>query len=540
MQRRRSLAKRGMRMADVGLLDLECVGEGGRTGSQWSSLAIAATASAGLALLALLLGWRGSDLPAQVYRVELFRRYGLVVWDSQWFGGYPTLNYSVLSPVLGALTSPALLGALSGVASALMFDRIVQRALAPASRIGSFWFAAGTVTNLVVGRVTFALGVAFALAAILALQHRHVALGILFAVACPLASPLAGLFLGIGATAWGISEAHRRATAVFVVSAALGPIAVLALLFPGGGSYPFSVFALIWDLSVCAVFLTLIPRRFAVLRCGAVVYGAVVVVAFFVASPLGENISRFGQYAAGPLLVCALAPRRRAVLAILAIPLLVWQWFPALDAVTAAKQDLSTRRAYYQPFLAFLASRPASVGRVEVPSTYRHWEAAYLAPEVPLARGWERQLDLGYNPLFYNNGLAADTYERWLSTNGVRYVALPDTRLDSSSEREKALILGGLSYLRPVWHNAHWQVWQFTGYHGLVDGPAAVISVRPDSFTLDVRAPGRLTVHIHASPHWSVERDGCIEPATDGWTHIQATATGTLRVTQALIGTPCP
>jgi hypothetical protein len=526
-------------VTDLALFGRRGVDEMSRPRSQWSSLAFAAVASSAVAVVALTLGWRGSDLPAQVYRVELFRRYGLVVWDSQWFGGYPTFGYSVLSPVIGAVAGPLWLGACSGVFSAALFDRIVHRAISPASRIGTLWFALGTVTNLAVGRITFAFGVAVALAAIYAMQRRWTTLGLACAIACPLASPLAGLFLAIGAAAWGIAQPTRRHVAAAVAAAASAPILIIAVLYPSGGSYPFSTFALVWDLSVCAAFLWLMPRRYATARWAAVLYGAVVIAAFFVHSPLGENVSRFGQYAAGPLLLCALAPRRRAILVVVAVPLLVWQWFPALDAVTGAPHDPSTQRTYYQPLLGFLASVPPSVGRVEVPSTYRHWEAAYLAPQVPLARGWERQLDIGYNAIFYDGTLTANTYQHWLAMNGVKYVALPDARLDSSSTREKAVILGGPSYLKPVWHNAHWQVWQFSDYHGLVDGPATVLSMRPDSFTLRVDAPGQLTVHIHASPHWSVQRNGCIEDNADGWTHIQTTRAGTMHVTQALRGTPC-
>ena len=86
----------------------------------------AGAVAAALALIAIAAGWRGSDLPAQLFRVELFRRDGFVLWDSQWFSGHSTLNYSVLSPVLGALTGALVLGALSGVVSALLFDRLVR------------------------------------------------------------------------------------------------------------------------------------------------------------------------------------------------------------------------------------------------------------------------------------------------------------------------------------------------------------------------------------------------------------------------------
>ncbi len=54
----------------------------------WPSLLTAFAIAGALALVAVLLGWRGSDLPAQVFRSELFRQDGFVVWNSQWFGGH--------------------------------------------------------------------------------------------------------------------------------------------------------------------------------------------------------------------------------------------------------------------------------------------------------------------------------------------------------------------------------------------------------------------------------------------------------------------
>jgi hypothetical protein len=62
--------------------------------------------------------------------------------------------------------------------------------------------------------------------------------------------------------------------------------------------------------------------------------------------------------------------------------------------------------------------------------TRLHWEAAYVAPAVPLVRGWERQLDTAGNPLFYDADLLnPDSYRAWLIDSGVRYVALPDAPL---------------------------------------------------------------------------------------------------------------
>ena len=72
--------------------------------------------------------------------------------------------------------------------------------------------------------------------------------------------------------------------------------------------------------------------------------------------------------------------------------------------------------------------------RVEVPFTHNHWEAAHLASAVPLARGWERQLDEKANALFYDGRpLTPARYQRWLRDAGVRWVALPDAPLDYSA-----------------------------------------------------------------------------------------------------------
>ena len=120
----------------------------------WTGAAAAVGVAGALALFAIVMGWRGSDLPAQLFRVELFRRDGFVLWNSQWFSGHPTLDYSVLSPVIGAVTGPLALGALCGIVSAFLFHRLVHHAFGASALVGSLWFATSMVTNLVVGRVT--------------------------------------------------------------------------------------------------------------------------------------------------------------------------------------------------------------------------------------------------------------------------------------------------------------------------------------------------------------------------------------------------
>jgi hypothetical protein len=506
--------------------------EGWRTG-----LAMVAVATAA-AVLAIALGWRGSDLPAQVFRAELFREDGFVLWNSQWFGGHAMLGYSVIAPAISALFGPLALGAVSGIASALLFERILRFSFGSVAWLGGLWFALGTVTNLIVGRTTYAFGVALALGAIYALQHRHAVIAIVCGFLCALASPLAGCFLAIVAAAWAVADREKRAWALALGFATLAPVATVALLFPTAGAEPYELWALIWDLAWCAVVAAAL-WRYPAARWGAGLFAVAAMASFIVPTAVGGNVSRLGQYIAGPLIACALFPRRRLLLAALAIPLLIWQWFPAVDGIAFAHTDPSTRASYYTPLLTYLNDQGGPIGRVEIPSTYRHWEAAYAAPDVLLARGWERQLDIAYNPIFYSAPLTAASYQSWLAENGVKFVALPDARLDDSSLGERALIERGLPYLHEVWHNPHWRVWSVAGFDGLVDGPAVLQKMSPDRVTLDVTGPGDLVVRVRATSHWSVSPSGCASSTKDGWTVLRRLPVATVTLTQSFAGTPC-
>jgi hypothetical protein len=484
-----------------------------------------------------------------VFRADLVRRDGFVIWNSQWFGGHPLLGYSVLAPALSALTGPLALGAVSGVAAAVLFERILRYSFGQAAWIGAIWFALGTVTNLIVGRITYALGVALGLGAIYALQRRHMAVAAICALLCSLSSPLAGAFLAVAAVTIACAQRDRRVGAGITCIAALVPIAATTMLFPTSGVEPYEPWALVWDLACCLV-VALALWRERVVRYGAAFFALAAIASYVVPTALGGNVSRLGQYVVGPLLACALLPRRRLILLALAVPLLVWQWFPAVDGIAFARDDPSTHASYYTPVLTFLDAQNGPIGRVEIPSTYRHWEAAYAAPHVLLARGWERQLDIAYNKIFYSKPLTAASYRTWLRTNGVAYVALPDAQLDDSSLRERNLLLRGLPYLEPVWSNAHWKVWRVAGFTGLVEGAASLRLLEPDRVTLAVREPGNVTLRVRSTRHWNVETPtvndsadasaACATSTPDGWTELRNLPAGIIRLTQSLGGTPCP
>jgi hypothetical protein len=144
-----------------------------------------------LALAILIWSPPVGDLAAQVFRTELFQQAGLAIWNGSWYGGHYTLTYSLLFPPLAALLGPQVVGMLAVVSSSYLFDRLVRDRWGTEARWATLWFAAGVVTLMADGQLTFALGVAFALAALRCLQRGRGPLAIAAAAACPLASPVA-------------------------------------------------------------------------------------------------------------------------------------------------------------------------------------------------------------------------------------------------------------------------------------------------------------------------------------------------------------
>ncbi len=507
---------------------------------RWLTSGISPSAAAALAVAILVLGWRGSDLPAQIFRADLVERYGVVLFNNLWYGGHATLDYSVISPVLASVIGPMALCAISGLLAAILFDRIVRYHFGSSWWIGSLWFAAGTATNLMIGRATFALGITLGLATVLAIQHHRFGLAIGGALLTSLASPVAGLFVAIVGTAWALSAAKRRVPGLTIAAAACAPIGVMALLFRDAGVFPYEGWALVRDLSVCALFVVAMRGPYRPMRWGAAVYAAVVIVTFLVPSPLGGNVSRLAQYVAGPLIVCALWSQRRIVIVAMVLPMVLWQWIPAMDSVAWARHDPSMDRAYYQPLINEIQRQDGLPGRVEIPFTYHHWETAYVAPEVALARGWERQLDIERNSIFYDDTLSVASYEQWLTDNAVEYVALPSAQLDASSLAEKDLLVSRLPYLEEVWRSTDWVLWRFHGYPGMIEGSATLLGMDADEFRLVVYVPGDIVVRVRPSSYWQVNGQGCASADESGWTRLEDVPTGLVVVTQDLLADGCP
>src|SRR5262249_60393504 len=82
-------------------------------------------------------------------------------------------------------------------------------------------------------------------------------------------------------------------------------------------------------------------------------------------------------------------------------------------------------------------------------------------------------------------------------------------------------------------------VWPVNGSTGRVQGGARLDQMTVDSLTLDVLAPGSVTVRVRASSHWAVDGPGCSADDGDGWLRLDGLVPGTVRIHQAVTGTPC-
>jgi len=509
-----------------------------RLGRQWGAPALAAA----LAVMAGALGWHGTDLPAQLYRIGLFHRDGLTLWDSQWYGGNWTLSYSVIFPPIAGTLGLQLTVVLSVVVAALAFDRLVIEHFGPSARLGSLAFAVGTVVQVGIGQLPFLLGEAAALAAFWAATRRRWWLAVALALVASLASPEAGAFLALVVTAWLIGAwPHHTGGLCWIAVAAVIPVAATTLLFPGQGRMPFPATAFAAEGAVFFLLaIVLIPRTAPTFRIATGLYLAVFVVSFALPSPIGGNIGRLGEALGIPLAFCFLWPLRRSALAVAAVPMMLLQWSPAVTAVAANIGNPAAQPSYFEPLIGYIEAHDDPPGRVEIVPTALHWEATYVAPVLPLARGWERQLDTIDNPLFYTkDALTRASYRQWLMDNGVRFVALPDVKLDYAAVAEGALLEAGVPGLRPVWHDSHWKVYAVVDSPGLVSGPARLVSLSGGEIDLDVSRPGTIHIKERYSPKWAVtEGAGCTGEDPGGWLSVDALQPGPLKVSVRLVGPP--
>ncbi len=507
---------------------------------------------------AAYLAWQpaSADLAAQQFRAGLFEREGFTLFNTAWYGGHHTPGYSVLFPPLAAALGEEVVGVLAALAATAAFGALAGPAAA-------LLLVPALLASLLSGRLTFILGTAFGIAAVLAAARRRPLLAALAGAFTALASPVAALFAALAGAALalkgsdpfntraaleggggltpptvdrqvegggGLTPATRSGVAL-VVGAAV-PTLFLVVAFPQGGTFPFVASAFLPAFAAGVAVAVVAPP--GPLRVGGGLYALLCVAALVIPSPVGGNAARLGALLAGPVAFALLWPHRRLALAVLALPIAYWVVQPAVRDVRRAGDDPSTTAAFHRPLVDFLRARgDAGRTRIEIPFTQSHGETVHVAPHVALARGWERQLDRDRNALFYDDGaLTPARYAQWLRRNGIGYVALPEgVPMDASAEAEKELLLREPPFLTEVGRPGRWRVWAVRDRAPLAGGAATLTRLTADGFTLDARRPGASTVLVRYTPYWSLASGrGCIGPAPGGWTQVRAREPGPLTV----------
>ncbi|MFJ4603032.1 MFS transporter [Streptomyces griseoluteus] len=333
-----------------------------------------------------------------------------------------------------------------------------------------------------------------------------------------MASPVAGLFVGLVAVALFLQKRRPGAFALGLAPAVV--VAASAWLFPFSGTQPMTFGSVVMPLLYGLLCLFLVPREWVTVRLTAGVYSLSVVLVWLISSQIGSNISRLPMLFAGVALVAALpftAPRsRRWYVTVLAFAGFVgWIGFKSVDDAIHTTPAASWAREL-APLVHQLQRVDAEKGRVEVIPARSHREASALAPYVNLARGWNRQADMERNPLFYDDTLNSANYHEWLQRWAVRYVVLPrvDDPDGDGGLRERELVLRGMPYLDRIWSDSNWQLYRVTDPAPMAEPNAVVRRAEQGEMTLDVRKPGRILVRVPYSPWLSVvdERGKSLAP----------------------------
>jgi hypothetical protein len=503
-----------------------------------------------LAALVHSLGLRGTDVAAATYRIREVRAYGLVLWDSGWYGGNLPLGYSVVFPLVGALIGLVATGIVGAFTATWAFDRLTVAAWGRRS-IGTWYFAVTTILQVAIGQLPFLTAEAIGLLAVVALTRRHTPVAVALAALCALCSPLAAAFLAMACLAWALGQTGRRVAILSVAAGAGIVILFLGVVFPGSGSFPFPWAGLVLSLVLCAAtFLPMVPSS-PIIRWGAAIYAVSSMASFLIPNPLGGNAPRFAGAIGIPILVCLAATRgrtaipkvgrgsvRAVLLATVVVGLGVWEWAPGLNALASPTVRAASDASFYRPVLNQILSRSTGPVRVEAVPTQDHWESVYLAPQLSLARGWERQLDVADNPLFYTPGALSDaSYLTWLHRNGVTWVALPNTPLDYAAKDEATLLERGVPGLQLAWSSAQWRLWRVPGSPGLVTGPGHLERLDPDHLTLRVERAATVTVRVRYTRYWAPDAgsDACVSPGPDGWTDVTTTHPGPVELSISLL-----
>jgi hypothetical protein len=493
-------------------------------------LAEALVCTALAAATAGLLAWiapPGGDLAAHLYQRQLFLRHGFTFWDNYWYAGrYVFVGYSVIYYPLAAWLGIKLLAVLTVAVSAAAFSALLGREWGAAARWPGAAFAVLWAGVLVTGEFPFALGIALALVALVALQWGRRWIGAVLIVLTVAASPVAFVLLVVALVGTRRLRAYVPAAAVAI--AAIGELVAL-LLFPAGGTLGFPWVEAVEAIAFCVGGIALAwgAERASLLRNVLAVYLAAVLASWAVPSGLGHDVARV-RFLALPLVLLLAALRRWRPLPVVVAAVVLagaWNIAPLAAQWTASDADGSSSAAVWRAPVAWLRAHLRPGYRVEAVDTSQHWPAWYLAGAgIPIARGWFRQDDFPFNDVLYHP-LTRTGYALWLDRLGVAYVVLTRFPPDHTARAEAKLVP---TFLHRVFATPDVAIYAVPNPDSIVGGGARAVALRQASIVLDVHSSGDYPIRVRWSPYWHTSAGKLSE--SDGMLDLKTPARATVRL----------
>ncbi|MEU7579036.1 hypothetical protein AB0B50_15695 [Streptomyces sp. NPDC041068] len=493
------------------------------------------------AVWAAFLATGGGDLAAQEAWARFASEHGTAAYNLFWYGGMHTANYSLISPYLMAALGVRTVTVLSGVAGAWLVAALIERTGVRRPLWPAVLASLAVWCNVASGRTTFALGLAFGLAACLALVgRRRPVVAVVCAALATMGSPVAGLFLVVAGAGYFLVRDWGRSAALIVPPFLV--VAATTVLFPFTGEHLMPFDRIFPPVLFSLALIVAGPREWRVARWGAAVYAVGTVLTYLIPSPIGTNVERLAELVGPAMLLAALlAPGldrlRRVVLAVAVVLSSAWVTQKTYDDLVVStkvpKWAVDTHGVVRE-----LERLGADRTRVEVVPARNHREATALAPYVNMARGWNRQLDIERGRLFYDGSFSARTYRAWLDKWAVGYVVLPSGKPDGFAEDEAALVASGPQWLEPVWKDAHWRIYEVKDPVPLVSKPASVVRSTGSDVVVRVPEPGSVTVRLVYSP-WLRAEGACLERHGE-FTRLSVPSPGTYKISSGYGPSPKP
>lgn len=477
-------------------------------------LVVPGAVAVALGVAYLCLPLMGVDLAAQMARADFARDHAGTPVDFRWFGGTVTFGYSLWVAPAVALLGARVASVIATTAATLALTLLFKRAGSPRPVIAGIVAAVSMSCSLVEGRVAFNIGMALGLWALYFLGRTQPSSRVCAAVLAFLtgtASPVAALLLWVCAGALVLMRRHRDAATILVTSAT--PVLIMVLLFSEGGRQIFGRGGFTHALVVTLIVAAVLPRSQRLVRWGALLGAVMLIGAYAIHTPVGSNSVRLSILFAIPVVVAFAQMRVWYTTGIVAV--LVYLQNPVPLDTLRYTGSADAQSTFYAPLVDEIQSRGPVTGRIEVPELASHWDAVFLARELPLARGWLRQTDVKLNEAYFYSRLNDRSYRRFLDENRVQYVALPKARLTSFGNRERRLAERQPDYLTEEWSNSHWRLYSVNQHRPIVGYPGALVRYDADRIVVDAPPNARISLGIRWFRWLTVDGPGeaCITPA---------------------------